>query len=72
MIGIGVAALVADVANAQHKPAGSFKTCSEAHWACLTRHRLPTECETEKRWCLQSGTFADPVTKTVSMGLQKK
>jgi hypothetical protein len=72
MIGIGIAALMASVAIAQQKQGGAFKTCSEAHAACFARYRLATECGRERQWCLQTGTFADPETKAVAIGLQKK
>ena len=72
MISIGIAAAMANPVNAQQKQGGDFKTCSEAYWACLNRYRLFTECAKERQWCLQTGTFADPVTKAVSVGLRKK
>jgi hypothetical protein len=67
-----IAALTANVANAQQKQGGNFQTCSEAHLACLTRYRLPEECEKERQWCLRTGTFANPKTKAVHLGLRKK
>ena len=51
---------------------GLPKTCSEAHYECRTKTGLPKECEVERQWCMQTGTFADPKTKAVLMGLRKK
>lgn len=48
------------------------KTCSDAYSACATETHLPKDCEMEKQWCLKTGTFAHPKTKTVTMGLQKR
>ena len=48
------------------------KTCSDAHFQCKTKTGLSKECEEERQWCMQTGTFADPKTKTVVMGLRKK
>ena len=48
------------------------KTCSEAYSECKIKTGLSKECEEERRWCMQTGTFADPKTKSVLMGLRKK
>jgi hypothetical protein len=50
----------------------AFRTCSEAYRACVSKTRLAKECAEENEWCRRTGTFADPVSKTVSSGLQKK
>jgi hypothetical protein len=47
-------------------------TCSSAYADCRTQTRMIKECETERQWCMQTGTFANPKTKTVAMGLRKK
>ena len=61
----GLAGLaVPTVSRSQSPP----KTCSEAHYECRTKTGLSKECEDERRWCLQTGTFADPRTKAVLMG----
>jgi hypothetical protein len=73
VIGASVAGLLAAVSVAS--PAGAQstpKTCSEAYSACTSKHSLPKECEAEKQWCIKTGTFADPKTKAVSTGLQKR
>jgi hypothetical protein len=49
-----------------------LKTCSEAHSACASQTKLKKECETELGWCKQTGSFADPKTKAVTSGLQKR
>jgi hypothetical protein len=33
---------------------------------------LRGECEKERQWCLRTGSFANPKTKAVHMGLRKK
>ena len=53
-------------------PQSAFKTCTEAYRACVSKTRLAKECATEREWCTKTGTFADPVSKTVSSGLRKK
>lgn len=68
VVGLLAAMPVVNPAGAQSAP----KTCSEAFSACTTKHRLPKECETEKQWCVKTGSFADPKTKEVSSGLQKR
>lgn len=73
VIGASIAGLLAAVpvtspARAQSAP----KTCSEAYSACTTKYRLPKECETEKQWCVKTGTFADPKTKAINSSLQKR
>jgi hypothetical protein len=68
---IGLAVLTLDVASAEQKKI-EFKTCSEAYSACWHEPNLRNECETERQWCLQTGTFANPKTKAVYMGLRKK
>jgi hypothetical protein len=71
VVAIGVAALTLTVASAQQVQS-EFKSCSEAYRACLSRTHLTDECATERQWCLQTGTFADPKTKSVSTGLQRR
>ena len=69
-IGAGFWGLVATgTALAQSAPP---KTCSEAYSACATQTQLPKECETEKQWCVKTGTFAHPKTKAVTLNLQKR
>jgi hypothetical protein len=68
---IGFSVLTLDVASAKDKEI-EFKTCSEAYAACWYGTHLREECEKERRWCLQTGTFANPKTKAVHMGLRKK
>ena len=48
------------------------RSCSEAYQTCVSKTRMAKECSEERNWCKQTGTFADPVTKTVTSGLQKK
>lgn len=48
------------------------KTCSEAHSACTSQTKMKKECEAELGWCKNTGSFADPKTKAVTSGLQKK
>ena len=66
--GLLAAASVVDSAGAQSAP----KTCSEAYSACTSKYHLPNECDVEKKWCVKTGSFADPKTKAVSSGLQKR
>lgn len=66
--GLLAAASVVDSAGAQSAP----KTCSEAYSTCTSKYRLPKECDAEKQWCVKTGSFADPKTKAVSSGLQKR
>jgi hypothetical protein len=68
---IGLAVLTLDVASAEEKKS-KFQTCSEAYAACWFETHLAKECEKEKQWCLQTGTFANPKTKSVYMGLRRK
>lgn len=73
VLGASVAGLLASAAlvdTAQSQSA--FKTCTEAYRACVSKTRLAKECATENEWCRQTGTFADPVSKSVTSGLQKK
>jgi len=49
-----------------------LRTCTDAYRACVEKTRLARECEAERVWCRKTGTFADPVTKSVSSGLRKK
>jgi hypothetical protein len=51
---------------------GKPKTCTEAHSACTSQTKMKKECETELGWCKQTGSFADPKTKAVTSGLQKR
>jgi hypothetical protein len=72
-IGAGAAVLLAAAfpvggARAQGAP----KTCTEAYLRCKARAPATQECEEERKWCLQTGTFADPKTKEVSMDLRKR
>ena len=53
-------------------PQGAPKTCSDAHAACTKQTLMAKECETEKQWCVKTGTFADPKTKSVTSDLQKR
>lgn len=72
-LGASVAGLLASAALTDTAESQSaFRTCTEAYQACVSKTRLAKECATEKEWCRQTGTFADPVSKTVSSGLQKK
>jgi hypothetical protein len=48
------------------------KSCSEAYVPCKSQTGLPKECEAARQWCMKTGTFADPKTKSVSMGLRKR
>ena len=51
---------------------GKAKTCTEAYSACTAQTKMKKECETEMGWCKQTGSFADPKTKAVTSGLQKR
>jgi hypothetical protein len=64
---LGSLALV-DPARSQIGP----RSCSEAYQTCVSKTRMTKECGEERNWCKKTGTFADPVTKTVTSGLQKK
>ena len=66
--GFLAAAFVINSAEAQSAP----KTCTEAYSACTSKHHLPKECDAEKQWCVKTGSFADPKTKAVTSGLQKR
>jgi hypothetical protein len=66
--GFLAAAFAVNSAWAQSTP----KTCSEAYSACTSKHHLPKECDAEKQWCVKTGSFADPKTKAVTSGLQKR
>lgn len=49
------------------------KTCTEAYRACSGQSAIvPKECDEQKKWCLTTGSFEDPKTKAVHMGLVKK
>ena len=63
--------LLATIAVAQQKQSEP-KTCSDAFWVCKSQSRPVSDCQTEREWCLKTGTFADPKTKAVSMGLLKR
>ena len=66
--GLLAVASVVDSAGAQSTP----KTCAEAYSACTSKYHLPKECDAEKQWCVKTGSFADPKTKAVTSGLQKR
>jgi hypothetical protein len=66
--GLLAATSVVNFAGAQSTP----KTCSEAYSACTSKYHLPKECDAEKQWCVKTGSFADPKTKAVTSGLQKR
>lgn len=51
---------------------GAPKTCSDAFSSCVVETHMNKECDSEKRWCLKTGSFAHPKTKTVTSGLQKR
>lgn len=73
MIGAGVAALSAGAAvTSAAWSQGTPKTCSDAYSACKSQTGWLKECEAEKNWCMKTGTFADPKTKAVSLGLRKR
>lgn len=73
VIGASIAGLLAAASvTSTVSSQGTPKTCSEAYSACTSKYRLPKECEAEKQWCTKTGTFADPKTKAVSTGLQKR
>ena len=73
LIVAGVAGSLAGVAlTSSAWPQSAPKTCSDAYHQCRTQTGLQKECETERQWCMQTGSFADPKTKTVSMDLKKK
>lgn len=66
---LGMAITVTAPAWAQGAP----RTCSEAYTACTSRQvNLAKDCEAEKQWCLKTGSFADPKTKSVTTNMQKK
>jgi hypothetical protein len=71
IVGVGVAGLLVTAASAQQTQSEP-KTCSDAYAPCKSQTGLPKECEAARQWCLKTGTFADPKTKSVSMGLRKK
>ena len=70
IIGASIAALLAGASVAW--PQGAPKSCSDAHSTCMSQTKLAKECEAERQWCLKTGTFADPKTKAVASGLQKR
>jgi len=69
---VSVAVLLLAVAAGAQQTQNEFKTCTEAFWACRSKTGMQAECETERQWCLRTGTFADPKTRSVSTGLQRK
>jgi hypothetical protein len=71
-IGAGVAGIWAGVSITGVWAQSPPKSCSDAYSACASKHRLTKECEAEKQWCVQTGTFADPKTKAALTGLRKK
>ena len=73
IVGASIAGLLAEAAvTGSVRSQGAPKSCSEAHAACKSQTRMSTECEAERQWCLKTGTFANPKTKSVSTGLQKR
>ena len=74
--GVLAAATVTSTAWSQGTPgsstSGNTGTCSTAYNDCRTQTRMTKECEAERVWCMQTGTFANPKTKEVSMGLRKR
>ena len=61
--------LISNSAWSQKAP----KSCAEAYRACGGQSAIiPKECDEQKKWCLTTGTFEDPKTKAVHMGLIKK
>jgi hypothetical protein len=72
VIGAGVAGLWAGASVTGAWSQSTPKTCTDAYSACKAKHHLPKECETERQWCIKTGTFADPKTKAALSGLQKK
>jgi hypothetical protein len=61
--------VIPNVAWSQKAP----RSCADAYRACSGQSAIvPKECDEQKRWCLTTGTFEDPKTKAVHMGLVKK
>jgi hypothetical protein len=49
------------------------KSCTEAHRACAgTAATVPKACDEQKKWCMSTGTFEDPKTKSLHLNLIKK
>ena len=73
LFGLGVLTLtVAAVARGAPQVGHTFKTCSQAYRSCLARSHLATECALERKWCLLTGTFVSPRTRSVHKRLQRK
>lgn len=73
VLGAGIAGVLAGAALVgTARSQSAHKTCTDAYQACVSRTKLARECAAEKEWCRKTGTFADPVTKAVSSGLQKR
>ena len=54
-------------------PQKAPKSCTEAYRACSGQSAtVPKECDEQKKWCITTGTFEDPKTKALHMGLIKK
>jgi hypothetical protein len=73
VIGASLAGLMAGAAVISSAwSQGKAKTCTEAYSACTAQTKMKKECETELEWCKKTGSFADPKTKAVASGLQKR
>ena len=72
LIAAGVAGLAAATVTSAVWSQSTPGTCSRAYFECKSQTGLSKECEEERQWCMKTGTFANPKTKTVSMGLRKK
>jgi hypothetical protein len=68
LVALLASAALVDTARSQSGP----RSCSEAYQTCVSKTRMSKECGAERDWCKHTGTFADPVSKTVTSGLQKK
>ena len=72
VIGASAALLALAISPGVARSQRALKTCSEAFYACIAETRMATECETEKRWCIKTGSFAHPKTKALTSDLQKR
>jgi hypothetical protein len=49
------------------------KSCSDAYRACSgPSATVPKACDEQKKWCMSTGTFEDPKSKSLHLNLLKK
>jgi hypothetical protein len=49
------------------------RSCTDAYRACVgTSATVPKACDEQKKWCMSTGTFEDPKSKSLHLDLLKK